>query len=418
MIATRCILRNTTHISQRRLPLLRHFSNNEKLSYTGGYEPSSSSSSSSSPKPIVPRIVDRRSDEIGPGGRGSDAGLKVCVFGASGLLGRYVCYHLGTNGHLTYIANRGDDLEMRFLKPMFELGRSRFQFYSPRDRASIAEVIADADLVINCIGKYYETKTLTDTPKFPFLHYKTNYTHRETNVDIPRTIAELCTEMQVDNLVHVSSLNAREDSMSEWTRTKYEGEQAVLNAYPWATIVRPAQMFGPEDRLLNWFANAAEMFPFVPLVEDGSALTQPVYAVDVARAIQKIVDQPSLFEGRTIDCFGPEDYTYEELAKFVYDVTTQDPNIVPLPKSIMKTVAGGVQYMGRPMLTPDMMELWSEDFLPRMTQEEYDAQLVKDKVFTLKDLGIEAVPIEKLAFNYLHRFRKGGHFALTKGYQG
>ncbi len=43
----------------------------------------------------MPRIVDRREDETGPGGRGSDAGLKVAVFGASGFLGRYVCSHLG-----------------------------------------------------------------------------------------------------------------------------------------------------------------------------------------------------------------------------------------------------------------------------------------------------------------------------------
>jgi hypothetical protein len=46
--------------------------------------------------PVVPRITDRRENEIGPGGRASDAGLKVAIFGASGLLGRYVCTHLGT----------------------------------------------------------------------------------------------------------------------------------------------------------------------------------------------------------------------------------------------------------------------------------------------------------------------------------
>ena len=51
--------------------------------------------SSSSSKPVVPRILDRRDGETGPGGRGSDAGIKVAVFGASGFLGRYVCTHLG-----------------------------------------------------------------------------------------------------------------------------------------------------------------------------------------------------------------------------------------------------------------------------------------------------------------------------------
>ena len=340
----------------------------------------------------------------------------VCIF--------YILYKLcytfvrkqGTNGFLTYIGNRGDDLEMRFLKPMFELGRSRFVFYSPRDRDSIAEVIADADLFINATGKYYETKHLIEKKGFPYFEYATNYSFQETNVDIPRTIAEVCTELQVDNLIHVSSINANPDSKSVWTKTKFQGEMAVREAFPWATIVRPSQMFGHEDRLLNWFANAALRLPAVPLIDGGHALTQPVYAVNVADAIQKIIDDPEKFEGRTVDCFGPQDYSYKELAEFVYDITGQTPNIVDTPKDVAKVAAKGLNLLGTPMMTPDLVELWSEDFIPSMTQEEYDAQPVKNKIFTLKDLGIDAVPIEKIAFNYLHRFREGGHFAITKGY--
>jgi NADH dehydrogenase (ubiquinone) 1 alpha subcomplex subunit 9 len=322
----------------------------------------------------------------------------------------------GTNGFMTSIGNRGDDLEMRFLKPMFELGRSRFVFYSPRDRDSIAEVIADSDIVINVTGKYYETKHLVEKKTFPYLDYTTNYTFQETNVEIPKMIAELCTEMQVDNLIHVSSINAAPDSNCTWTKTKFEGEMAVREAFPWATVVRPSQMFGHEDRLLNWFANSAERLPLVPLFEGGHALTQPVYAVDVADAIQRIVDAPDKFEGRTVDCFGAQDYSYKELAAFVYDITGQEPRIMDLPKEVAKNVAKGFNLLGTPMLTPDMVEMWSEDFIPSMTQEEYDAQPTKDKIFSFKDLGIEATPIEKIAFSYLHRFREGGHFSLAKGY--
>jgi hypothetical protein len=31
-------------------------------------------------------------------------------------------------------------------------------------------------------------------------------------------------------------------------------------------------------------------------------------------------------------------------------------------------------------------------------------------------VGVKANPIEKEAFNYLHRFREGGHFIDAKGY--
>ena len=43
----------------------------------------------------LPRIVERRTTEVGRGGRASDAGIKVAVFGATGFLGRYVCSGLG-----------------------------------------------------------------------------------------------------------------------------------------------------------------------------------------------------------------------------------------------------------------------------------------------------------------------------------
>ena len=43
----------------------------------------------------VPRLTERRPDERGSGGRNSNTGITVAMFGASGFLGCYVC---GNNG--------------------------------------------------------------------------------------------------------------------------------------------------------------------------------------------------------------------------------------------------------------------------------------------------------------------------------
>ena len=43
----------------------------------------------------VPTLTERRPGEGGPGGRQSEAGLRVAVFGASGFLGKHVCHELG-----------------------------------------------------------------------------------------------------------------------------------------------------------------------------------------------------------------------------------------------------------------------------------------------------------------------------------
>ncbi|CAN0496653.1 unnamed protein product, partial [Scytosiphon promiscuus] len=45
-----------------------------------------------------------------------------------------------------------------------------------------------------------------------------------------------------------------------------EGELAVKEAFPEATIVRPAKLFGNDDRLLTWIANMATRMGRVPMV--------------------------------------------------------------------------------------------------------------------------------------------------------
>lgn len=54
-------------------------------------------------------------------------------------------------------------------------------------------------------------------------------------------------------------------------------------------IVKPATMFGHEDRFLNWIAETTSKLGFFPLIEGGQTLVQPIHAVDVAKALMAIV---------------------------------------------------------------------------------------------------------------------------------
>lgn len=365
----------------------------------------------------VPTLTEKRVGQAGRGGRASEAAVKVALFGASGFLGSHVCAALGANGFLAYLANRGDDMEMRHLKPQFELGRCKFVYYSPRDIDSVKEVIADADVVVNMIGKYYESSGPVAKSEFPWIGYETNYSYHDTNVKIPYMLAQVCKEMQVDHFIHVSSASAKPDSKSEWSRTKYEGEMAVREEFPWATIIRPTQLFGKDDRLLKWFADMAFSYSCVPLIDGGHSLTQPVWVNDVAETILAVCDDPAKFESRDIDCFGPTDYTYAELAEFVNDITDRNKVHFNISAEWARKLAKVLQMQRKPLLTTDLVEQWTEDFLPRMTAEEYDAQTNDaTKILTMKDVGITATPLEKEAFSYLHPYRFGGHFHRVKGY--
>jgi NADH dehydrogenase (ubiquinone) 1 alpha subcomplex subunit 9 len=300
---------------------------------------------------------------------------------------------------------------------MFDLGHTRFVYYSPRDLDSMREVIADADVVVNLISKQYESHQPIQIDKFPYIGMQKNFSFKDVNVTIPSQIAQICTEMQVDNLIHVSSAAVSPDHPSEWAQTKYEGEQAVKENYPWATIIRPTQMFGTEDKFLHFFSNMGKMYRFVPLLDGGKKLTQPVWAVDVAKTISRIIDEPSKFEGRTVDCFGPSDYTYEELAKFCLDIAELDRPIVPLPEPVFMLLAKMLSKQSLVQMNEDVAKIWSQDFTPAMSAEEYKAQPDDaDRILTMEDLGITPTPIEKEAFMYLHRFREAGHFGRVDGY--
>lgn len=96
------------------------------------------------------------------------------------------------------------------------------------------------------MGKYYETKTLKQTSSFPFVSYETNYSFEEAHVDVPRLIAQCAADLDVKSFIHVSSVAAHDEAESDWAKSKWKGEQAVKEAFPFPVIVRSSQLFGPE----------------------------------------------------------------------------------------------------------------------------------------------------------------------------
>lgn len=88
-----------------------------------------------------------------------------------------------------------------------------------------------------------------------------------------RRMARISHLSGVSRFIHVSHLNADPNSKSAYYRTKFEGEQAVREAFPEATIVRPGWMYGHEDRLLNTLA----VSPSVYRVNHGETKIKPVH---------------------------------------------------------------------------------------------------------------------------------------------
>ena len=90
----------------------------------------------------------------------------------------------GKNGAYAYVGNRGDEAEHRDIKPMFDLGHTRFVYYSARDVDSMKEVIADADVVVNLVSKTHPTGQPIQIDKFPYIGWQENFSIADVNVGI------------------------------------------------------------------------------------------------------------------------------------------------------------------------------------------------------------------------------------------
>ena len=183
---------------------------------------------------------------------------------------------LGRVGSTMIVPYRGDEMDVRHIKVMADLGNVAPIPFCVRDRESVRNAVSGSDVVINLIGKHYETKH--------FVPWWINNSFDDVHVETARTIGEICSEVGIPRLIHHSSIAAKPNSESAWASSKYRGELVIRKAFPGVDIVRSATIYGHEDRFLNWFANRM-MLGGIPLVDGGKARLQPVFVNDVAKAI-------------------------------------------------------------------------------------------------------------------------------------
>eukprot|EP01084_Bolivina_argentea_P106078 189940_1 len=348
---------------------------------------------------------------------GEAKGQVATVFGATGQLGRAVAARLGQIGISCVMPNHGCEMEVRPLKPLFDLGEKSFPFYNFNDDESVQKAIAGSDIVINLVGKHYETKHIVPTRRSDGSLSRINCSFDKVNRAIPGCIAKHCRELGVRQLIHVSALASDPDSPSEWAKTKYAGELEVRSAFPDATIVRPSKMFGARDRFLNWVASLCTTGPrLFPMVGDGNALIQPVHVEDVAEGIISCIDndledEPNDPTGKVLELMGNEEYTWDEIVRFISDIINRPYTCQPVHLSLKS--ARQLGWLLEQVPPPNGPIYTIEDAVQQtisvVRKENSDA-------LTFEDLGITPTRMEDVAFSYIHRFRQKGHFALVKGY--
>jgi uncharacterized protein YbjT (DUF2867 family) len=306
---------------------------------------------------------------------------RIAVLGGSGFIGRYVVQRLAARGDVIAVGCRHAE-DAKFLQPMGNVGQIVAVNVGITDEALLRAFVAGSRAVVNCVGILVERGGLS----FESAHHTG-----------PARLARLAREAGVERLVHLSAIGADPGSASAYARTKAQGEQAVQDVFPTATILRPSVVFGPEDQFFNRFAAMALVSPVLPLIGGGRTRFQPIYVGDVADAVVRCVDDAST-GGRLYELGGPKTYTMRQLFELVLDEIGRKRVLIDLPFGIAALQARLFSLLPNPPLTPDQVEMLKYD------------NVVAAGALTLETLGIEPTAVEAILPTYLDRFRRGGWY--------
>jgi uncharacterized protein YbjT (DUF2867 family) len=266
---------------------------------------------------------------------------KVVVFGGTGFLGRRVVGGLLDHGYAVRIASRHPERGGSIFptNPLIELVRADIG-----EDASVRDAVRDAFAAVNAVSLYAE---------------RGNRTFHSVHVEAAERLARHARGAGVARLVHVSGIGADPASLSPYIRSRGGGENAVRTAFPEATIVRPAVMFGPDDAFLTPLTGLLRSLPVFPVFGRGDTRLQPAHVDDVAEAIARIIDAP---QAQAIyELAGPRIYTYKELLQVISSRFGLRHAFVPVSFVIWRSLAYFAEFLPQPPITRNQVDLMRID---------------------------------------------------------
>ncbi|MFC2165546.1 NAD-dependent epimerase/dehydratase family protein [Acidobacteriota bacterium] len=251
--------------------------------------------------------------------------MRILITGATGFIGGHLAEFLKTAGHHVegIIRNPKKAGLLNSLSIPIRIA-------DIADKDSLNKAISeDFDAVINTVAP------VTNEGSWEFF--------RKINVEGTKNLAEAMLAADIKRLIHISTVgiygqqavNGDENLIPKrpgWMKygvTKLEAEEA-LQEYPEldVTFLRPAFVLGARDRIgiLPIIFHTLKKKRFV-LIDEGNALTSPVYIRDVCQAVQLSLEKPEETTGQAYNVASPE----EVRIKDVVDCLHQELD-VPLPE--------------------------------------------------------------------------------------
>lgn len=223
------------------------------------------------------------------------------------------------------------------------------------DGQGLDHLLGGADVVMHCAGAVRGARPVD---------------FDAINVDGTRHLVEAAARASVGRLLSLSSLAAREPSLSMYASSKRRGEEVLAGARVCWSVFRPPAVYGPGDK---------ELTPLFALMRRGIAVTPGhtgrfslLYVADLVRAMIAWLDAPDV-AGRCfeIDDGTPGGYDWAALIAAAEAVRGGRVRHWPVPRGLLAGLAAVNQWQARafhqlPMLTPGKVrELYHPDWVCR-----------------------------------------------------
>jgi uncharacterized protein YbjT (DUF2867 family) len=220
----------------------------------------------------------------------------ILVTGGTGFVGHEVVDELLRLGHRVRLLVRHPHRAGRFASHV-QIELVQGDVLRPE---TLAPAMAKVQAIIHLVGIIAETSRVT---------------YEQAHVEATQNLIAAAQAAGVTRWVQMSAIGTRPTARSRYHLTKWRAEELVRQSGLDWTIFRPSLIYGYDerDRLLNLLHSVLSApLNFIPLLNGGEQLIQPVSVREVARCFAQAPAKEASI-GRVYDLVGPVAFSWREM---------------------------------------------------------------------------------------------------------
>jgi len=247
--------------------------------------------------------------------------VTVALTGATGFIGGVLLKHLSDHGFRVKALYRPSSFS-----PPNPTNSVEWLAGDLDDAESLRVLVTDVDIVVHCAGAVRGT-TLEQFKKI--------------NTAGVERLLEVAVEQKVSRFLLMSSLAAREPSLSAYALSKKLGEDVLIKycgKIAW-DVLRPPAVYGPGDR---------EMQPLLKLIKRGIIPVlggkenrfSLLHVDDLAEAVLCLLRSDGTRQGQCFELHDghPDGYNWHQIANIAALLNSKAPRFFSIPRLLVQTV--------------------------------------------------------------------------------